>query len=87
MSQHVLTASAPDLEAVRREHIAAVNRGDAEAWVSTFAEDGVQMLPHAPANVGRLAIRPWARGFCDAFRAQFALSVDEVKSAGDWAFE
>ena len=39
MGQHDLRAAAPDLDTidrVRREHIAAVNRGDAEAWASTF---------------------------------------------------
>ena len=90
MSQQDSARTAPDreeIDAVHRAHVAAVNRGDADAWVNTFAEDGVQMPPHAPANVGREAIRSWARGFCDAFHAQFALSVEEVRTAGDWAFE
>ena len=45
------------------------------------------MPPNASANVGRQAIRSWVQGFFDAFRTQFGLSVDEVRVAGDWAFE
>jgi ketosteroid isomerase-like protein len=32
-------------------------------------------------------IRAWSQAFLAAFRATFALSVDEVQVAGDWAFE
>ena len=45
------------------------------------------MPPNAHANVGRDAIRPWVGGFLTAFRAEFALSVDEVHTAGEWAIE
>jgi uncharacterized protein (TIGR02246 family) len=75
------------IESVRVAHVAAVNGGDAEGWVGAFAEDGVQMPPNAPANVGRVAIRPWVEGFLGAFRCEFALGVQEVRVTGDWAFE
>jgi uncharacterized protein (TIGR02246 family) len=75
------------IDRVRRMHVAAVNRGEAEAWVGTFAEDGVQMPPHARANVGRDAILGWAHALCGAFDAEFSLSVEEVRAAGGWAFE
>lgn len=43
--------SEADLEAidrVRDAHIAALNAGDAEAWVAQFTDDGVQMPPTRP---------------------------------------
>ena len=45
------------------------------------------MPPNAPANVGTGAIRPWVHGFLTAFRAEFALAVAEVYTAGEWAIE
>lgn len=72
---------------VRNAHVAALNAGDAEAWVAQFADDGVQMPPNAPANVGRTMIGSWSRAFLAQFRLQFALTVDEVRVLGEWAFE
>ena len=56
MTRYEHTGNERDLEAidrVREAHVGAVNAGDAEAWAGLFADDGVQMPPHAPANVGR----------------------------------
>ena len=75
------------LDQVRESHIAALNDGDVNAWVGAFTADGVQMPPNAPANLGRESIRAWSQAFLAPFRVQFALAVDEVQVAGDWAFE
>jgi uncharacterized protein (TIGR02246 family) len=79
-----------DLEAInglRCAHVAWVEQGDAEGLANCFAEDGVQMPPHAPANVGRSAIRSWLEGLFGAFDVGFSLAADEVRVAGGWAFE
>ena len=75
------------IDRVREAHVASLNQGNVDAWVGVFSEDGVQMPPNAPANVGRAMIRAWSHAFMDPFRLEFALSVDEVEIAGDWAFE
>jgi len=90
MSKSERTGSETDLEAidrVRGAHVAALNAGDAEAWAAQFTDDGVQMPPNAPVNVGRTMIGSWSRAFLDQFRLQFALEVDEVHVLGEWAFE
>ncbi|MCR4268030.1 SgcJ/EcaC family oxidoreductase [Nitratireductor sp. ZSWI3] len=82
--------SATDLKAidrVRDDHVAALNAGDADKWVAQFSEDGVQMPPNAPANVGKNMIRSWSRGLLSIFRIAFNLDVDEVRVLDDWAFE
>lgn len=71
------------IDEVRNTHVAALNAGDAVAWAAQFADDGVQMPPNGPSNVGRAAIESWSK----VFRVQFALSVDEVRVLGEWAFE
>jgi len=75
------------IDTIRDAHIAALNAGDAQGWISLFAPDGVQMPPHFPANVGRESIQGWSQGFLGYFHVTFALDVAEVTIAGDWAFE
>jgi uncharacterized protein (TIGR02246 family) len=90
MTKHERIGSESDLEAidrVRDAHVMALNAGDAKAWVAQFTDDGVQMPPNAPANVGRTMIGSWSQAFLDQFRLQFALAVDEVRVLGEWAFE
>jgi len=90
MSQQGQCNNQADVEAinnVREAHIAALNDGDVHAWVAAFTEDGVQMPPNAPANLGRERIRAWSQAFLASFRAEFTLLVDEVQVAGDWTFE
>jgi uncharacterized protein (TIGR02246 family) len=90
MTEYERIGSGTDLEAidrVRDAHVAALNAGDAEAWVAQFTDDGVQMPPNAPANVGRTMIGSWSQAFLAQFRLQFALAGDEVRVLGEWAFE
>jgi ketosteroid isomerase-like protein len=72
---------------VREAHIASLNQGNVDALVGVFSEDAVQMPPNTPANVGREMIRAWSKAFLDPLRAEFAHEVEEIRVAGDWAFE
>ena len=48
MKQQQQSTNQADVEAinnVREAHIAALNNGDADAWVAAFTDDGVQMPP------------------------------------------
>jgi len=79
-----------DLKAIDRTrdaHIAALIAGDAEECAALFTSDGVQMPPNVPANEGRTMIRSGAQALVDQYSSQFALTVDEVRVTGDWAFE
>ena len=46
------------IDSVRDAHVAALNAGDARAWAALFTDDGVQMPPNMPENIGRSAIEP-----------------------------
>ena len=90
MNPHERNGNETDLAAidkVRDAHIAALNAGNADAWVAQFAEDGVQMPPNAPPNVGKAMIGSWSHALLHQFHVQFALAVDEAHVLGDWAFE
>jgi uncharacterized protein (TIGR02246 family) len=76
------------LDSLRKAHVAALNDGDADAWVACFTADAVQMPPNSPSNVGTESIRGWSGGMLATFDAEFSLSPDEVQLAGEeWAFE
>lgn len=75
------------IDKVRDDHVAALNAGDAAGWTAQFAEDGVQMPPNAPANLGKEMIGMWSGGMLTHFKVGFGLDVDEVRVLGDWAFE
>jgi uncharacterized protein (TIGR02246 family) len=75
------------IDRLRDRHVAALNAGDADAWVDCFTDDGVQMPPHFATNAGKSAVRGWSQGFLNLFDCWFSLSVDEVRVAADWAFE
>jgi uncharacterized protein (TIGR02246 family) len=94
----VSTCAVPDREISREEDIAAikrflsrageaVNRGDVEAELSRFTEDGIYMWPDAPSIHGQEAMRDWfARRF-----AQVDVCLEnettELEVCGDWAYE
>ena len=89
MTKNARYGSEADLSAIdnaRDAHVAALNLNDSRAWAAQFADDAVQMPPNAPANVGKM-IGPWCHAMLTQFRVQFALSVDEVRVLGEWAFE
>jgi uncharacterized protein (TIGR02246 family) len=85
--EHTAEADGSAIDRVREAHVAALNQGDADAFAAVFSEDAVQMPPNEPANVGRDAIRAWAQGLMSLFGVQFSLSVEELRAAGDWAYE
>src|SRR5436309_13936641 len=90
MNRDAQHGSETELRAIDRDrdaHVAALNAGDAAAWVAQFTDDGVQMPANPPANVGRTMIAAWSQSLLGQFGLQFALAVDEVRVLGEWAFE
>ena len=75
------------IDKVRDTHVAALNAGDAAAWAAQFADDGLQMPPNGPANMGKPMIASWCHAMLSQFRVKFGLSVKEVHVLGEWAFE
>lgn len=90
MHQQEKMENQSDLQAinnVREAHIASLNNGDASGWAAAFTNDGVQMPPNAPANMGRESILQWSSTFLTLFNVKFELMVEEVQVGGDWVFE
>lgn len=70
-----------------REYSALVNAGDADTWIRLWDDDGVQMPPGAPANVGKTAILQGIRGAFEAYDYRdFVINNREVEVFGDFGF-
>lgn len=67
------------------DYFAAIRAMDASAWVSTFAEEGVNYDPvGAPPNKGHAALRQFFEGIAGAFE-QVGLFEDHVFINGNEA--
>jgi uncharacterized protein (TIGR02246 family) len=75
------------VKAVFQEYASSLGDGDADRWIALWTEDGVQMPPGAPPNIGREKIFSWLRGAMELFGfSDMQISNKEVQVAGDWAY-
>jgi len=73
---------------VRQRHLDATLARDLETLVATFADDGVDMPPGAPAVVGRDAYRTYCTSMLERMGDfSWAFDIAELVVTGDWAFE
>jgi len=80
-------ASREAVVAVFDELLAASEAGDAEAYLSSLANDAVMMYSGQPSVVGKKAIEAFAVDFFERFHFKFApWQSEEVIVAGTWAF-
>ena len=60
--------------------------GDFDAWLSSFTEDAIVMVPNLPALNGKQAIRQWNAPIFEQFHLHEESDKREIKVAGDWAY-
>ena len=68
------------------QYASSLNSGDVDRWISLWTEDGVQMPPDSPPVIGRTQIRTTMKAILDYFAFDIAVTPQEVRAAGDWAF-
>jgi uncharacterized protein (TIGR02246 family) len=81
---------AEDVAAIKslgQEFGAAYKSGDASSAAALYTDDAILMPPNGPEVVSKEAIQSWYQTVFDQFTTEMALSVHEVKVAGDWAFD
>jgi uncharacterized protein (TIGR02246 family) len=75
------------VKAAFQEYGASLEAGDADRWGALWTEDGVQMPPGVPANVGKEKIVSGLRAEMEIFAfSDMEISNEEVQVAGDWAY-
>ena len=75
-----------EIEDLFTEYGASLGAGDAERWIALWTEDGVQLPPGAPPNVGRDAIYASIKAALEQFAFEdMEIDVEEVLVADDLA--
>ena len=77
------TAAINDIWAV---YASSLEAGDITAWLSLWTEDGVQMPPNEPPNIGKDQIQEKNKAAFDQFTFEMEITNEEIRVAGDWAF-
>ena len=73
--------------AVMKEYAASLDASDVDRWGSLWTENGVQMPPGAPVNVGKAKIVSGLAGAMESFAfSGMEIDNDEMEVAGDWAY-
>jgi uncharacterized protein (TIGR02246 family) len=57
-----------------------------DGWISLWADDGVQLPPGSPPNIGKEQIRAAMKGLVDQFVWNIGITNEEVGVGGDWSF-
>jgi uncharacterized protein (TIGR02246 family) len=74
------------VKALIETYTLACNTGDVELFMSLWDDNGVQMAPDAPANIGKEQIRSGMEAFFGAFDCVLPIFLEDAVIAGDWAF-
>lgn len=75
-----------NIETLIRNYESALNAGDIETILGLYGDSPVFMPQHAPALVGRDAVR---QGYVHVFgtiRLEIKFTIYEVNEAGEWAW-
>ena len=68
------------------EYAAAWHAGDMERWIALWTDDGIQMPPGAPRNVGKEQIRTANQPGMDQNDYEMTINPDQVQVLGDRAY-
>ena len=71
------------VEEIYTEYVASLEAGDSNRWLAQWTEDGVQLPPGAPPNIGTEMIGKRNRGMLEKFTVEMEINTDEVTVAGD----
>ena len=77
---------AHDIETILKTYETALNGNDIETILGLYGASPVFMPQHAPALVGRDAVRAGYRQVFDTIKLNVAFDIHEIQEAGDWAW-
>ncbi len=69
-----------------KSYESALNANDIEKILALYGCEPVFMPQHAPALVGRDAVRAGYRQVFDTIKLNIAFEIYEIEEAGDWAW-
>lgn len=74
------------IEAVLRSYETALNSNATDAILALYGSDPVFMPQHAPALVGRDAVRAGYEAVFATIKLDIRFEIHEIEEAGDWAW-
>lgn len=74
------------IQALIKSYEVALNAGEIEQILALYGTDPVFMPQHAPALVGRDAVRAGYRQVFDTLKLSIGFEIHETQEAGDWAW-
>lgn len=74
------------IETLLKTYETALNTNDIEGILALYGSDPVFMPQHAPALIGRDAVRAGYVQVFDTIKLNIAFEIHEIQEAGDWAW-
>jgi uncharacterized protein (TIGR02246 family) len=74
------------IETLLKTYETALNANDIDTILALYGSDPVFMPQHAPALVGRDAVRAGYRQVFETITLNVAFEIHEIQEAGDWAW-
>lgn len=74
------------IQSVLKSYETALNSNDIETIVGLFGSEPVFMPQHAPALIGREAVRAGYEQVFNTIKLSVQFDIHEVQEAGDWAW-
>jgi uncharacterized protein (TIGR02246 family) len=74
------------IETILKTYESALNANDIEAILGLYGGDPVFMPQHAPALVGRDAVRAGYTQVFETIKLTIRFDIHEIEEAGDWAW-
>jgi len=72
---------------VFNEYSSAIIAGDIDRWISLWTDDGIQMAPNVPANIGKEQIRENNKDIFTLYDwGAFSIKNEEVRETDDWGW-
>jgi len=81
-----MTSLKDAINEVWNTYASAITDGDMDRWITLWIDDGIQMPPDAPANVGKEKIQTFLQELMNLFQWKMTINNEEIREAGDWGF-
>jgi uncharacterized protein (TIGR02246 family) len=81
-----LKENAVTIKQLIKKYESALNANDLETILALYGSEPVFMPQHAPALVGRAAVRAGYRQVFDTLKLNIAFEISEIEEVGDWAW-
>ncbi|NHJ38395.1 YybH family protein [Candidatus Hodarchaeum mangrovi] len=81
-----MTSLKDEIEKIWKEYASSVKKGDLDRWIKLWIDDGIQMPPNAPLNIGKEKISAFFKSMKEISPSDMVINSEEVREAGDWGF-